>query len=511
MNITKELLDDHQLKLSIEIDVDQFESAKRKAARKIAKGTKIPGFRPGKAPYEVITRHVGEALVVEEAVDLVLDDVYPQAIEEAEITPYGPGNIQEIPSLEPPTFIIHVPLAPEVDLKDYKDTRLDYSPPETVEEDIDAYIEQFREQVASLEIVNRPIEAGDIVVLNINGKFVSLPESEEEKLMEQDSYTIQIPAQGEADDQSEWPFPGFANLLVGHSENDEKTISYTFPEDYEENETWRGFDAEFYIIVEEVKTRQLPDLDNEFAEQYGEFEDLSDMRTKLGEMLQENSVNKYNGEFEDQVLTAVIEGAEFKYPPQMLDDEVSLMVTQLEDRLEQYGMSMDVYMTSRSLDQKGLLEELRPEAEQRLKRSLVIMEIANQEKIEVESDEVQAATSEAIDSIFRSMPERKARKMLAGDALKGIVSRIATNQISEKTLEYLRLVANGQWEIMEAEKAAEAEAEAAKEEKLEPKDIEQEPQSGLAGDSEDEEPDPGDQKIEEENEPDEEENVTTEE
>ena len=133
MKIQKELLEDHQIELNVEIDADPYEKAKHQAARKIAKKVKIPGFRPGKAPYNVILRHVGEGAIVEDAVDILIEDIYPKILDEAEIQPYGPGSLQNIESLDPPTFKFLVPLAPEVELGDYKVLEIPYEMPEVDE------------------------------------------------------------------------------------------------------------------------------------------------------------------------------------------------------------------------------------------------------------------------------------------------------------------------------------------------------------------------------------------
>ena len=166
MKINTAFQEDHQVKIKVEIEADKFEGAKRRSAKSIAKRVKIPGFRPGKAPYNIVLKHVGEASIIENAVEIIIDEIYPDVIKEAEISPYGPGKLENIESMDPPTFEFSVPLSPEVEIKEYKDIRIDFKEKEVTEKDINEVVENLRENQAVIEPADRAAQEGDMVMLN---------------------------------------------------------------------------------------------------------------------------------------------------------------------------------------------------------------------------------------------------------------------------------------------------------------------------------------------------------
>ena len=170
MKIDKQFQEDHQVKITVEVEPEQMESMKRRSARKIARRVKIPGFRPGKAPYAVIVRQVGEAAIIEDALELLVNDIYPKVIEEADINPYGPGSLENVGSLDPPTLEFVVPLEAEVVLGDYRSLRRPYEPEPVKDEDIQDVLDNIRERQAVIEPVERAAEEGDLVTVRISAK-----------------------------------------------------------------------------------------------------------------------------------------------------------------------------------------------------------------------------------------------------------------------------------------------------------------------------------------------------
>ena len=284
MKIEKELQEDHQIKLNVELDADPFEKAKRQAARKIAKKVKIPGFRPGKAPYNVILRQVGEGAVVEEAMDILIEDIYPKVLEEAEITPYGPGNLEKVESLDPPTFQFVVPLAPEVELGDYKELEIDYKVPEVEAAAIDAQIEQMLQQQAITEQSEEPAKEGDRVFYQVSADRAEIEDGEEANIIPERFNSTIIEPESEA--QNHWPYPGFSQNLIGLSIDGEKDVVYTYPEDHED-EDLQGVEAIFHITVTNIQTVSLPELDDEFAKSASDFETIEELRADIEEKLKE--------------------------------------------------------------------------------------------------------------------------------------------------------------------------------------------------------------------------------
>jgi trigger factor len=170
LKIETETLDNHQVKLVVEADPDQLEIAKRKAARQIAKRIKIPGFRPGKAPYNVIERQVGEEAILDDAIEQLAQDLYPQALDEAGIKPYGPGTLEKIPSTDPPQFEFMVPLQAEVELGDYQSIRIPYEPDDVSEDEIEQTLKNIQDQQAVVEQVERSAEESDLVRIVLSGE-----------------------------------------------------------------------------------------------------------------------------------------------------------------------------------------------------------------------------------------------------------------------------------------------------------------------------------------------------
>ena len=202
MKIDTTTLENHQVKLTVEVEPESLESAKHRAARQIAKKTKIPGFRPGKAPYPVIVRQIGEAAILEEAIDLLVQDVYPKAIDEAGIHPYGPGKLENVASMEPPKFEFVIPLEAEVELGDFHSIRRTYEPAPVTEKQVDDVVEDLRDRQAILEPVTRPAQEGDVVYVRIDGQRLNPDEGEDANLVSERSVPILIaPVKAPADEE----------------------------------------------------------------------------------------------------------------------------------------------------------------------------------------------------------------------------------------------------------------------------------------------------------------------
>ena len=466
MKIEKEVLEDQQVKLTVEVDTDQLEASKRKAAKKIARRIKVPGFRPGKAPYEVIRRQVGDEGLLEESLEILVNDIYPEIIEEAEIEPFGPGNLDDVPSLDPLTMEFVVPLMPEVEVADYHLIRLPYEPPEISDQDVESVELDFRQRQAIEETAERPAEVEDHVYLRLSAKRFDEEDSEaaaEEAPLIEERSTSMLIAEEEADTSNEWPFAGFSRELIGMSIEEDKTLVYNYPEDTP-YETLREVNAEFSIHIEDVKARILPELNDEFAQSLGEYEDLAALQLDIRESLEQRALEQYNTEYDDEVIDQIIEGSTIKFPPQMKENEITNVVQQLEGRLANQGLDMDVYLKTREMDEQGLRDEAEPVAETRVKRSLVLLEIARQEEIDVSESELEEETSRTLNSITQYMSDADKKRFDSPQALMNIRGNIYAEMRINRTIEYLRGLANGEAEAAEEPESGSSEAEQADEE-----------------------------------------------
>lgn len=445
MKIETQILEDHQVKLKVEIEPEPLDVAKRKAARKIAQKAKIPGFRPGKAPFHIVERFVGEEALLQDALDILINEVYPKAIEESGIKPYGMGKLDNIPSTNPPIFEFVVPLEAEVTLGDYRSLRIPFEPKQVSEEEVASELEDLREHQAIIEPVDRPAQYGDQVTVRISAERKQDEEGNKVTLIRERSLPF-ILKSSEGDDGSdsgeEWPFKGFSQHLVGLSADDTKSLSYTFPED-SSFAAWRGEEAEFNITVENVKSRTLPTLDDDFAHSQGDFENLEALNNSIRTTLEGQSRQTYEAEYNDKILDALVEQTQFKYPPQMVEDEIDSLVNRLENQLARQNLSMDVYLKMRQMDRQALRDEFKPSAESRVKRYLAIYEIAEKEKIEVSPEEVESETSRTITQLYESLPPDTPRRELSEQTVSNLANNIVVDLMVQKTLTMLRETAQG--------------------------------------------------------------------
>jgi trigger factor len=455
LKIDTQIQEDHQAKLTVEVEADTLEGAKHRAARKIASRVKIPGFRPGKAPYPIILKQVGEGAILEDALDLVVDEIYPQVLKDAEIQVYGPGKLEQVSSMDPLTLEFLVPLKPEVVLGDYKSISKPFDLPKVEEKGVQEVLEGLRDRQAIIEPVERQAEIGDIVTVRLNSTRKEVAEGQQLSLIRDQSVPIVVI---EGENPNEWPYPGFSANLVGLRANDEKTWTYQYPEDAS-YENLRGVEAIFMIVVENVKSRTLPELDDDFASSVGEFENLDMLKAEILSSLQHQAEHEYEDSYNETVLEEAVSQSTFKYPAQMLENEIDDVVQNLNNRLEQQKMDMDLYLKSRNMDMTALREEARPVAETRLKKSLVLMEIAKAENITLDQSEVQNETMNTMNTLARSLPKAEVRKLSDHGVVQNLMNNVMADMLTHKAIERLQMIASGKLAIQEAEQSSiEAEA-----------------------------------------------------
>jgi trigger factor len=465
LKIETQTRDDHQVQIVTELDSEELENYKRRAARQIAKQSKIPGFRPGKAPYDVIKRHFGEEAIQQQAIELMVDDVYPKALEEAKVDPSGPGQLEEIVSVDPPKFSFIVPLAPEVELADYRSIRKDYDLPLVSDEDVEKVIRNLQRNYATAEPVERPAEKGDLVYLKISGTLTNPEEGEDAEFIRETP--LQVVAGEESPETGNWPYEGFSDEVIGASAEEEKQIDYTFPED-STYERLKGKSVRFDVTIQSVKSLILPDLDDEFAKTLGEFETFEDLTTTVRKQLEENNLHEYDDKYLGDLIDEIVEQATIKYPPHVLDHEVEHIIEALQQDLAQQKMDLETYLKTRQTDRETFIEdEAKPVAKRRLERSLVLDELARTENIRVENEELQSAVVQRMMEMqgqgtidFSKYKTAAARQELTNNIAMDTAGRL----MSQHTLLRLKAIASGQAEAEEM--AAESEAMAAESEEM---------------------------------------------
>ncbi len=461
MKIDQKPLEDHQIHLTVEVDSDRLQDARRRAARKIAQRIKVPGFRPGKAPYNVIEKQVGPEAIEDEALDIVLDDVYPQVIEETGIKPWGPGTLEKVnEEVEPRVFEFRVPLSPVVTLGDYQKVRVNAKAKKVTQADIDKVVDNLRGQQAVLEPVERAAQEGDMVTAMVSGERDEADEHGHTTILPERSYPIVIEKADSDSEANEWPFPGFSRKLIDLKAGDEKTFKHKYAKDSEFEEL-QGVSATFKVQVEEIKDRVLPELTDEFAQSVGEFETVDALLEEIKSSLEENFAAEQQDEYENAIVDKLLEGADIKFAPQMLNHEIDHYIEDLGPQLARQGMDIDSYLKSRDMDMAALREEVRPNVEERLKRSLLLMQVAEVEEIQLKNVELELLVQERIQEVQQMLSEQDAQRLLSGENLQGLINRTMSQEIVRRTLERLRSIASGEAETL----AKEAEAKAVKEAK----------------------------------------------
>jgi len=443
--------DDHQVTLTVELEPEQLEGAKHRAARRISERKSIPGFRPGKAPYEVVVRSFGEGVIVEDAVDILLDEVYPKAIEEAKLEPGAAGSLEKVENLDKkPTFIFTVPLAPSVDLGDYRSVRLPYEWTEPGEEKVDESIEELRQMYAKTETVERPIQKGDFVMIDLKGVKAKAEEGDA-PLVDRPGLPIFVRKDEKAE---EFPYPGFSNELVGLSANESKSFTHKFKKDAKD-ESLQGQTVRFDVNVKMVRGSTLPELNDEFAKQAGPFENLQALRDAVKANLATQSKAQYDDEYFVKVMEDIKKGAVIKYPPQVVDHEVEHVMEDLKSRLAGQNLDMAAYLKSREMDEeKFIAEEARPIAVKRLERSLVMDEIAKIEKIEVSQEMLQSSFQQTWgeyqgDADFQKLTRGKSQP--PKQVMNAVAMESANRAYVQLTLDRLKDIATGQAPELAAE------------------------------------------------------------
>lgn len=440
MKIEQQNLDDHQVKLVVEADEKELDTAKRKAARAIAKRVKIPGFRPGKAPYNVVERQVGAGTILEDALEILAQDLYPQAIDETGIKPYGPGSLESIASVEPPTFEFVVPRQAEIELGDYQSIRIPYEPAEVSTEEIENALDDLRDRHAVIEPVERAAQEGDLVRIQLSGERLEPEEGQDPVLVNPRALPVIIETE-DADTENEWPFPGFSRELLGLESGAEKDVEHTFSAE-SPYESLRGTRARFHIQVEQVSSRELPHLEDEFALTVSEYETVEELRQAIEAELKESKLSSYHRDYDDQIIDKVLEEASILYPPQMVDRELEDMIYDLQNRLAQQGLDLETYLRINQKTEEEIREEFRDTAEKRLQRSLALFELARSEDIEVSEQEIQNETLRTLEALSQALPEDELKKITSQEQMQNLVSNIMADMLVNKTVEHLRTLAS---------------------------------------------------------------------
>ena len=443
MKIEKKELKDNQVEITVEADNDLFQKAKVKAAISISKGAKIPGFRPGKAPYDVVKRTFGEDVIEERAVELLVNQIYPDLLKEAEIKPHGPGNLEEIISKNPPKFRFTVPLEPVVDLGDFKTVRLSYKLPKVEKGEVEKVLNNLQLTYATAEQAERPTEKGDLVSVKISAVLAKPDKDQEPNILKSTSHQVII---GEQTEEEQFPFNGFGENLIGLKAGESKEFTHKYSKDTN-FEKLRGKEAQFSVVVENVKSLTKPALDDAFAKTVG-FEKFSELEESIQLQLETRNKNEFENKYFDELLEKIIKKAKLKYPPQMLDAEIKDVLKGVEQDIARQNLDLDTYLKINNREKDDFIEkDIKPAAIKRLEQALVIDEISRQEKIELNQKELQKEYTKTFMQMQSAPNFRVLQKEFTTKKLSNmLVMQTASRLMNQQTLDKLKSIATGQEE-----------------------------------------------------------------
>ncbi len=436
MNIEKTIQDNHEAKLVVEFEQEKFEAYKRRAARKISERGKIPGFRPGKAPYEMIVRTYGEQAIVEQAVDFLIDEQYSNILKEADINPGAAGSLESIDNLQPPKFTFNVPLAPEVDLGDYHSIRLPYEWSAPGEKEVDAALEELRQMYASTETVDRAVELGDYVMVDVKSETPELNRTGFATFVRKEER------------DTEWPYNGFAKELAGLKPGESKTITHEFPADWEV-EDLKGKTVEIEVTVKTVRGVTLPDLDDAFAKMAGAGETFEALKEAVTRDVEARSKADYDDKYFVDLIEKVKEGAILKYHQHAVEHESEHILEDLSNRLAQQNMDLETYFKVRNTTrEKFIEEEAMPVAKKRLERSLIMDEIVSKEKINVQNEELDVEFNNTLNNLaMQGLDFGKIRGGRQGQQqlAQAVAMESASRVMTRRALDTLKSIAVGEY------------------------------------------------------------------
>jgi trigger factor len=403
---TVEELPESRVRVEAEVPAEEVQRRVTEAAGRLGRDLRMPGFRKGKVPAPVVIQRIGRDAVLDEAVRGALGRWYVDAIDAAGIHPVGEPEVDlgDLPAPgEPLTFSIEIGVRPIATLGDISKIEVPRREPAVDDEKIDEQLDRLREQLGRLETVDRAAESGDFVVIDFKG-------STEGEDGERDYFSG-----GEGRDHlleigSGQFIPGFEEQLTDASAGDEKLVEVTFPEDYPGAPHLAGRPAQFEVTVNEVKAKQLPELDDDFATEAGGFDSLTELREDIANRMRETEERQIEAEFREASLDAVVDKATVEIPPSLVDARARELWDQMLHSLSHRGISKEAYLRMAQKSEDELLEEARPDAEQALRREAVLAAVIEAEGVEPSDGDILDALQQS--AVQQGTTPEKLRKRL---------------------------------------------------------------------------------------------------
>lgn len=409
MNVTVERVE-NEATLKITAPAAEVNAGYKKAVKKIADQVNIPGFRKGKAPRAIIEMHYGKEAVKQEAFEIVANKAYSEALDQEKLIPVSDPKVEESTFEEGKDMelTIKVTLKPEPELGEYKGLHVEKKEVEVTDEQVDAQIKDMMGRDAKMVVAEEGavIEKGDFAIIDFAGTVDGEPFSGGEGK----GYPLEV--------GSNSFIPGFEDQLVGLSKGDSTDVEVTFPEDYFVKDL-AGKEAIFKVNIQDVKRKELPELNDEYVASKTDFKTVEELRANYKERMQKAAEANAKAEYEHELIDLAVANAKFSVPEIMIEDKISQMVDEMKMSLESRKMSLDMYMQYTGLDMAKIRENQRPVAEENVKTDLVLDAIAKAEDIQVDMADVDAEIA-AISAQHGAAPE-EVKKIIKGNGTMGLL------------------------------------------------------------------------------------------
>ncbi|WP_298126606.1 trigger factor [uncultured Clostridium sp.] len=424
MEAKMEKIDVNIVKFEVKVEAEKFDAALTRAYKKNVKNFNVPGFRKGKVPMNVVKKYYGIEVLLEDAVNFAIEGSYSEVLKENNIIPvdYPKIDVVEVGEGKDFVYTAEVTVYPEVELGEYKGLSIEKKTYEVTEEEVSKKLKEMQEKNARIEAKTEgTVENGNIAVIDFKGYV----DGEAFQGGEGKDYSLEIGSKTFIDT--------FEEQLVGAKVNDTVEVNVTFPENYGKEEL-NGKPAKFEVTIKEIKVKELPELDDEFAKETSEFDNIADLKADVTKKLEDANHERAEREFEEAVITAVAENAKVEIPEVMVEKEVDKLVQNLQQRLQYQGLSLEQYFQFTGTDQEKMREYMRSNAQTKVKVDLVLEAIEKAENIDATEEEIKAKAIE-VAKMYSQSEDEKMIDLLMQSQQAALRADVITNKTMKLLLE----------------------------------------------------------------------------
>ena len=424
MEAKMEKIDVNIVKFEVKVEAEKFDAALTRAYKKNVKNFNVPGFRKGKVPMNVVKKYYGIEVLLEDAVNFAIEGSYSEVLKENNIVPvdYPKIDVVEVGEGKDFVYTAEVTVYPEVELGDYKGLSIEKKTYEVTEEEVSKKLKEMQEKNARVETKEEgTVENGNIAVIDFKGYV----DGEAFQGGEGKDYSLEIGSKTFIDT--------FEEQLVGAKVNDTVEVNVTFPENYGKDEL-NGKPAKFEVTIKEIKVKELPELDDEFAKETSEFDTIADLKADVTKKLEEANTERSEREFEEAVITAVSGNAKVEIPEVMVEKEVDKMVQNLQQRLQYQGLTLEQYFQFTGTDEEKMREYMRANAQTKVKVDLVLEAIEKAENIEATEEEIREKAVE-VAKMYSASEDEKMVDLLMQSQQAALRADVITNKTIKLLIE----------------------------------------------------------------------------